>query len=61
MRVKIKLLLFYWLDKERKSKKNKFLKMCQSLQIFWLSKEITEIGLQTRPKSQNWPLPKIGV
>ncbi len=58
MRVRIKLLIFYWLDKERESKKKKLKKMCQSFQIFWLRKERIETGLQTRPESRNWPLPK---
>jgi hypothetical protein len=36
MGVRIRLLLLYWLDEERKSKENQILKMCQPLQIFWL-------------------------
>jgi hypothetical protein len=36
MGVRIRHLLFYWLDKEGKSKENKIKKMCRSPQIFWL-------------------------
>jgi hypothetical protein len=36
MRMRIRLLLPYWLDKEGKRKENKIKKMCQSPQIFLL-------------------------